>query len=176
MIDAWVICRLTSNDNFTPQIKCTFVTTVTSTLHYNDVIMCAMESQITGVSIVCWNRLFRRRPKKTSKHRVAGLCEGNPPVDSPHKGKWRGALMFSVISTWTCGFTHKYQWSGALMFSLVCAWTNGSANNQDASDLRLHRAHYDVTLMNNSLCPPGNSIAINYNNYFRSPSRHSSPS
>ena len=26
------------------------------------------------------NRLFRRRPKKTPKLRVTGICEGNPPV------------------------------------------------------------------------------------------------
>ena len=33
------------------------------------------------------NRLFRRRSKKTSKHRVTGLCAGNSPgpVNSPHK-------------------------------------------------------------------------------------------
>ena len=42
---------------------------------------------------------------------------------------------------------HKDQWRGALMFSLICAWTNGWANNRDASDLRRHRTHYDVTLM-----------------------------
>ena len=45
------------------------------------------------------------------------------PVDSPHKGQWRGALMFS----------------------LICTWTNG--NNRDASDLRRYRAHCDVTIM-----------------------------
>ena len=35
--------------------------------------------------------LFRRRSKKTSKLRVTGLCEGNPPVTggSPHKGPVR---------------------------------------------------------------------------------------
>ena len=35
-----------------------------------------------------FNRLFRRRSKKTSKPRVAGLCAGNSPwpVNSPHKG------------------------------------------------------------------------------------------
>ena len=33
------------------------------------------------------NRLFRRRPKKTSKFRVTGLCEGITPVDSLHKGQ-----------------------------------------------------------------------------------------
>ena len=42
---------------------------------------------------------------------------------------------------------HKGQWRGALMFSLICAWTNGWANNQDVGDLRRHRARYDVTVM-----------------------------
>ena len=43
--------------------------------------------------------------------------------------------------------SHTDQWRGALMFSLICAWTNGWVNNQDAGDLRRHRAHYDVTVM-----------------------------
>ena len=47
------------------------------------------------------------------------------PVDSPHKGQWRGAFMFS----------------------LICAWTNGWANNRDAGDSRRHLAHHDVTVM-----------------------------
>ena len=33
------------------------------------------------------------------------------------------------------------------MFSLICDWTNIYANNQDAGDLRRHRAHYDITVM-----------------------------
>ena len=35
-----------------------------------------------------FNRLFRRRSKRTSKLRVTGLCVGNSPgpVNSPHKG------------------------------------------------------------------------------------------
>ena len=47
------------------------------------------------------------------------------PVNSPHKGQWRGALMFS----------------------LICAWTNGWVNNRNAGDLRHHRAHHDVIVM-----------------------------
>ena len=47
------------------------------------------------------------------------------PVDSPHKGQWRGALMFSLMR----------------------AWTKGLANNTNASYLRRHRSHYDVTVM-----------------------------
>ena len=42
---------------------------------------------------------------------------------------------------------HKGQWRRALMFSLIWAWTNGWVNNWDASDLRCHRAHYNVTVM-----------------------------
>ena len=47
------------------------------------------------------------------------------PVNSPHKGQWRGALMFS----------------------LICAWINGWVNNREAGDLRRHRADYDVIVM-----------------------------
>ena len=39
---------------------------------------------------------------------------------------------------------HKGQWRGALMFPLMCAWTNGWAKNRDASNSRSHRAHYNV--------------------------------
>ena len=42
---------------------------------------------------------------------------------------------------------HKGQWCGASMFSLICAWINGWVNNHEAGDLRRHRAHYDVTVM-----------------------------
>ena len=47
------------------------------------------------------------------------------PVNSPHKGQWRGAFMFS----------------------LICACINDWVNNLKAGDLRRHRAHYDVTVM-----------------------------
>ena len=48
--------------------------------HYNDVIMGAIASQITRLTIFLLNRLFRRRSKKTSKLRVTGLCAGNSTV------------------------------------------------------------------------------------------------
>ena len=47
------------------------------------------------------------------------------PVNSPHKGQWRGALMFSFI----------------------CVWINGWVNNREAGDLRRNRARYDVNVM-----------------------------
>ena len=49
-------------------------------LYHCDVIMNAMASQITGVSIVRSTVCSGADKKKTSKRRVTGLCEGNPPV------------------------------------------------------------------------------------------------
>ena len=43
--------------------------------------------------------------------------------------------------------THKGQWRGALILSLICVWTNAWVNNRDAGDLRRYRAHYDVIVM-----------------------------
>ena len=55
---------------------------------YNNVIMGAMASQITSLTIVYSTINPGEDKKKTSKFRVTGLCEGNSPspVNSPHKG------------------------------------------------------------------------------------------
>ena len=53
----------------------------------------------------------------------------------------RGIHRFPVNSL------HKGQWRGALMFSLICVWINGWENNREAGDLRHHRALYDVIVM-----------------------------
>ena len=42
---------------------------------------------------------------------------------------------------------HKGQWCRALMFSLICTWINGWINNREADDLRRHHGHYDVTII-----------------------------
>ena len=42
---------------------------------------------------------------------------------------------------------HKGQWRGALMFSLICAGINAWVNNGEACDLRHHRANYDITVL-----------------------------
>ena len=42
---------------------------------------------------------------------------------------------------------HKGQWRGAWIFSLICAWINGWINSREDGDLRHHHAHYDVTVM-----------------------------
>ena len=43
--------------------------------------------------------------------------------------------------------THKGQWRGALILPLICVWTNAWVNNRDAGDLWRYRVHYDVTIM-----------------------------
>ena len=64
---------------------------------------------------------------------LLALCQGIhwSPVNSPHKGQWRGALMFS----------------------LICTWINGWVNNHEAGDLRCQRAHYDIIVMERLLTP-----------------------
>ena len=42
---------------------------------------------------------------------------------------------------------HKGQWRRALMFSLICVWINEWVNNCEAGDLRCCCAHYDVIVM-----------------------------
>ena len=44
-------------------------------------------------------------------------------------------------------FPHKGQWRGALMFSLIYVWINDWANNREAGDLRSQHGHYDVIVM-----------------------------
>ena len=67
--------------------------------------------------VIKWKHFPRYRPFARGIHPY--------PVNSPHKGQWRGALMFS----------------------LICVWINGWVNNGEAGHLRRSRAHYDVTVM-----------------------------
>ena len=42
---------------------------------------------------------------------------------------------------------HKGQWRGALVFSLIYAWINGWVNNREPGDWRRHRVHNDVAVI-----------------------------
>ena len=81
----------------------------------------AMESENVSLFSTWW------RHQMETFSALLAICEGNSPVpvNSPHKGQWRGALMFSLISP---------------------CW-NGWVNNREAADLRRNHAHYDVILM-----------------------------
>ena len=70
----------------------------------------------------------RRRHQMETFSASLALCEGNPPV--------------------TGGFPSQRPvvWSFDVFFDFF-AWTNRWAHNQDAGDLRRHRAHYDSTVM-----------------------------
>ena len=47
----------------------------------------------------------------------------------------------------TVNSPHKGQWRVALMFSLIYAWIRGWVNNREAGDLRRHQVHYGVIVM-----------------------------
>ena len=74
------------------------------------------------VSALTW---WRHQMETFSALLALGVGNSRSPVNSPHKGQWRGALMFSWI----------------------CTWINGWYN-REAGDLRHHHAHYDATVMN----------------------------
>ena len=71
--------------------------------------------------VIKWKHFPRYWPFVRGIHRS--------PVNSPHKGQWRGALMFS----------------------LICICINGWVNNHEAGDLRRDRAHYDVSVMSHCI-------------------------
>ena len=54
----------------------------------------------------------------------------------------------------TVNSPHKGQWRGVLMFSLICVWINGWVKNREAGDLRRYRVHCDVSApaMSGSSC------------------------
>ena len=67
--------------------------------------------------VIKWKHFPRNWPFVRGIHRS--------PVNSPQKGQWRGALMFS----------------------LICVRINNWVNNREAGDLRRHCGHYDVIVM-----------------------------
>ena len=78
--------------------------------------------------MICYNIVFSKGHGDVIYANIFALlaiCAGNSPVKSPRKGKWRGALMFS----------------------LICAWIHAWVNNGEAGDLRRHRVYYDVTVL-----------------------------
>ena len=90
-----------------------------------DVALCTTwQLQGPHDDVIKWKHFPRYWPFVLGIHRS--------PVNSPHKSRWRGALMFS----------------------LICAWIKGWVNNRKAGDLRCNRARYDVSVMwiTNSMC------------------------
>ena len=74
----------------------------------------------THDDVIKWKHFPRYWPFVRGIHRS--------PVNSPHKGQWRGALMFT----------------------LIYVWINGCVSNRAAGDLRRYCAHYGVTVMPSS--------------------------
>ena len=66
--------------------------------------------------VIKWKHFPRKWPFVWGIHRS--------PVNSPHKGQWRGDLMFP----------------------LICVLINGWENNREAGDLRRCRAHWLLVL------------------------------
>ena len=60
----------------------------------------------------------------------------------PHYWPFVQAIHWSPVNS-----PHKGQWRGALIFPLICASKNAWVSNREAGDLKCHRTNYDVIVM-----------------------------
>ena len=90
-------------------------------------ISCAPVSSVAQKSLSWQHATFMMTHQMETFSALLAICAGNSPVpvNSTHKGQWRGALVFSWI----------------------CTRIDGWVNNGEAGDLRRHRAHYDVNIL-----------------------------
>ena len=63
---------------------------------------------------------------------------------------------------WPLNSPHKGRWHGALMLSLICTWINAWVNNREAGDLIHHSADYDVIVMLPNIIPSTMSINLTH--------------
>ena len=83
---------------------------------------CHNQKALLHDDVVKWNYFPRSWPFVRGIHRS--------PVNSPHKGQWRGTLMFS----------------------LICTRINCCVNNREAGDLRRHLVHYYALFVMHRVC------------------------
>ena len=94
--------------------------------HHSDVIMSAMASQITGVSIVCltvcWGADQRKRQSSAP---LPGSYEGNPIT----KGQWRGKFPI-----W---WRHHVQCNKAKLMKIFNGWSSENRSGTSTSNARM---------------------------------------
>ena len=103
------------------------------------IILCWLWMTLTfcishAINFIIHDDVIKRKPFPRYWPFVWGIHRS--PMNSPHKGQWRGALVFS----------------------LICARINGWVNNREAADFRCHRSHYAITVIvanfaSHSMCP-----------------------
>ena len=78
-------------------------------------------------------------------------CESNKRLSTALSHQWKHFPSYwpfvRGIHRSPVNFPHKGQWRGVLMFSLIYVWIIGWVNNREAGDLRWYRGHYDVIVM-----------------------------
>ena len=85
--------------------------------------------------VITWKHFPRYWPFVRGIHRS--------PVNYPHQGQWRGALM--------CFF--------------ICVWINGRVNNREAGDLRRYHAHCGVIVMKKKLDANPSLALVSFDNF-----------
>ena len=122
-------CRVTPSNTRIYKLSCGYCVSVV-----------LLDARRQGVFLKVWPSRFRH--KKSGNGSEWYSWWGHPMETIPRYWPFgRGVHRSSENSP------HKGKWRGALMFSLICAWTNGWANIRDAGDLRRRRTNYGTTVM-----------------------------
>ena len=161
--------------------QCLASTHISLQWHHISVMASQITSNSTVYSATCWSQ-----QQRLIKLRIT--CpwwrDSNDHRGSPHKGPAMrkahddvimllndGNMWAEINIIWWCRQMEAFPALLALWIPLKkasdtelwcflwSAWTNGWANNGDACDLRRHRAHYDVTVMQFT-CPGGPKIPL----------------
>ena len=79
---------------------------------------------------------------------LLAICAGNSPwpVNSPHKGQWGGALMFSLICVWINGWVNNRGW---WFETPSCSlWRHGNATSRIRhSGVKVATRHVATTML-----------------------------
>ena len=98
---------------------------------------------------LCWTKSVSNKPQQHNTDgrailRMYSISMGCDFLPKPHTAshddviKWKNS-------------PHKGQWRGSLMFSIICTRIDGWVNYREAGDLRRHHAHYDVIVTRHRL-------------------------
>ena len=137
--------RLYPRKSSTMQMRCVSRDTILSLSEHSIMTVRASRLSYINSSLINWFMWYHNYNGKSGCIFYGIHCKHDNIIKwkhFPHHWSFVWGIHRSLVDS-----PHKGQWRGALMFSLIVAWINGWANNREVGDLRCHRGHYDVIVM-----------------------------
>ena len=115
---------------------------ITTTKLYNKILTCqfwtSFDDMLTRSHI--FQKLTKKKQKRATAYKYTSVIKWK---HFPRYWPFVWGIHRSLANS-----PHKGQWRGALIFSLICAWIiNGWVNNREVGDLGRHCAHYDTNVV-----------------------------